>query len=329
MAAALGTVVLLISITMRATASPSARLIYIRDVTAASCPDEADLRQAAKQRIGYDPFFVWAKTTVVVEVAREGKTFVAHVRLTDEDGMSRGSRELRYDGAGCAGLIDAAALAISIALDVSVPSAEPPAPATTSAPVVEPPGPSELSPATVPKSASPPEFTDSSARIGPIHGLMGIDALLAIDAAPSTTVGMDVWASARKGIGSLGLELRADLPATTVGAEGGRATATLFAATATPCAHTGAFVGCVLGSIGWLEASGAGVRVPRSGSAFFPAVGPRVGLEFPLGKSLALNLRADLLVNFLRPTVALDQAPVWTLPHFSAFVAAGLAYPFP
>jgi hypothetical protein len=91
-------------------ASPSARLVYVRDTTASSCPDEVGLHQAVKQRIGYDPFFPWAKTTVVLEVAGAGQAFVAHVWLTNESGLSRGARELRSESKGCAGLIDAAAL---------------------------------------------------------------------------------------------------------------------------------------------------------------------------------------------------------------------------
>jgi hypothetical protein len=145
-------------------------------MTASSCPDEASLRQATKQRIGYDPFFPWAKTTVVVEVAGEDQAFVAHVRLTDENGLSRGARELRSESKGCAGLIDAAALAISIALDMTVPPTEPaaPTPASASPPEVAAPAAPEFPPAT-PASTSALESTDVAAPTSP-RALMGIDA---------------------------------------------------------------------------------------------------------------------------------------------------------
>jgi hypothetical protein len=158
---------------------------------------------------------------------------------------------------------------------------------------------------------------------------MGIDALLLIAAAPSATAGIDGWAAARLGPGSLALEFRGDAPVTTVGESGGRVTVALLAATVAPCAYAGPLFACVLASVGWLQASGADVREPRSGSALFAALGPRAGIEVPVGKNVALRLRGDLLVNFLRPTVSLDGAGVWTLPTVSELLAGGVAYRFP
>jgi hypothetical protein len=160
---------------------------------------------------------------------------------------------------------------------------------------------------------------------------MGMDGLVAFAAAPSeAVVGADLWAAARLGIASLGLELRADAPASTdVAADGGRASVTFLAATVAPCLHASAFFACTLGSFGWLHASGVDVPVPKSGSAFVPALGPRVGIEVPLGRSISLRVRGDLLVNLLRTTVSLDSQPAWTAPLASEMVAAGLAYLFP
>jgi hypothetical protein len=53
--------------------------------------------------------------------AAQGSAFVAHVLLVDEARVSHGVRALRSGPSGCAGLIDAAALAISIALDTVPP----------------------------------------------------------------------------------------------------------------------------------------------------------------------------------------------------------------
>jgi hypothetical protein len=61
---------------LRAEASPAAHLVYVRDPTASVCPDEESLRQAVRRRVGYDPFFPWAKTTVVVEITGKGESFV-------------------------------------------------------------------------------------------------------------------------------------------------------------------------------------------------------------------------------------------------------------
>ena len=98
----------------RAGASPSARLVYVRGPSAAACPDEAAFRSAVAQRVGYDPFFPWAKIAVVVEVVADGPAFTAHLVLVDDHGLSRGIRELHSGPRGCEGLVDTAALAVSI-----------------------------------------------------------------------------------------------------------------------------------------------------------------------------------------------------------------------
>jgi len=71
--------------------------------------------------VGYDPFFPWAKQTIVVQVWREHQRLRARVQLVDGEGTSRGTRELTAssDSADCAELFDATALAISIALDAA------------------------------------------------------------------------------------------------------------------------------------------------------------------------------------------------------------------
>src|SRR5262249_18357643 len=83
-------------------------------------------------RLGYDPFFPWAKVTVVAHVRREGGVYRAEVTLVDEQGVSRGTRELSSQGDDCTPLVGALALGISLALDpLSLPgkpsAPEPPA----------------------------------------------------------------------------------------------------------------------------------------------------------------------------------------------------------
>jgi hypothetical protein len=87
--------------------------------------------------------------------------------------------------------------------------------------------------------------------------------------------------------------------------------------------------GCVLGTLSWLHASGADVLVPRSGSAFAAAIGPRVGVEVPIGHALVFRIRGDLLVNLAQPTVSLNGAPAWRLPPIGGVAGMGLAYRFP
>jgi hypothetical protein len=77
------------------------------------CPDEQALRHEVAARVGYDPFFAWAKRTIVASVTRRGGAFVATVDMVDDDGVSHGARELRTEGE-CRELLDAVALAIAM-----------------------------------------------------------------------------------------------------------------------------------------------------------------------------------------------------------------------
>ena len=337
-----------IALSTRASASPSAHLVYLRDATAVACPDESSLRQAVKLRVGYDPFFPFAKTTVVVEVAGDGQAFVARVRLVDEGGLSQGARELRSGAKGCGGLIDAAALAISIALDMSSPESSTPAPpsAAASASAPAPGSESASGPGDVPAPAPNPESnaasptldaagadcneTRAKAATGRLHGLMGFDAVAAMGAAPTVVPGFDVWGAGRLGIGSLGLELRGDAPGVANGVGGGHASVVLFAATVAPCAHVGQVFACVLGTVDWLRASGdADVAHPSSGAGWALAVGPRAGAEVPLGHRWLCVFEAICWSNLLRPTVDLNDQLAWRLAPVSGVLAVGLAYGFP
>ena len=85
-----------------ALATPSARLVYVRDKGAEDCPDEAALRAAVAARLGYDPFFPYAKATLFAEVGRDGNVIRARVRLVDEGNDVRGARDLEHKGARCA-----------------------------------------------------------------------------------------------------------------------------------------------------------------------------------------------------------------------------------
>ena len=315
MLAALGASVL---VTARANASPSAHLVYVRDPSAAVCPDEGGLRQAVKRRVGYDPFFPWAKTTIVVQVAGEGPSFVAHVELVDESGLLRGARVLRSAAKGCSGIVDAVALAVSIALDISAPVAVAPEPSPSAAPSSDPPpslvaAPSSDPVPSPPSSMPPPRDSvvvdrNKASSATPLRADVGIDVLEALGVAPNVLPGFDVWVATRWGVGSLGLEVRGDGPGTVAFPGGGQADVLLLAATLVPCAHAGWLFGCAVGSLGWLHASGADVAAARSGSAEVLAVGPRAGFELPVGRSLAVQLHGDLLVNALRPEISLSGA---------------------
>src|SRR3974390_2747058 len=91
-----------------ARASASSRLIYARTPEASSCPDESALRKAVAQRFGYDPFFPWAKQTVVVQILRARSRYIARVQLLDEEGIAHGMRELTSNQSDCSEIFEAA-----------------------------------------------------------------------------------------------------------------------------------------------------------------------------------------------------------------------------
>ncbi|MGA7121912.1 MAG: hypothetical protein WBY94_17525, partial [Polyangiaceae bacterium] len=89
-----------------AQSTPSARLVYSRARGAESCPDEEAMRAAVAARVGYDPFFAWARKTIVASMAPASlRGFVAKVDLVDEQGMDHGARTLQASGE-CRELLD-------------------------------------------------------------------------------------------------------------------------------------------------------------------------------------------------------------------------------
>ena len=149
--AALATV--LASVT--ASATPSARLVYSRAHGAESCPDEQALRDAVSARVGYDPFFPWAKQTIIAAVAPgSSRGFTASVSLVDEHDVDHGSRTLSTQGE-CRELVDVAALAIAIAID---PRSLIPHPAPTASEDVGPPPPAPVTLAPAPRVEAIPEM---------------------------------------------------------------------------------------------------------------------------------------------------------------------------
>src|SRR5262249_35393406 len=158
---------------------------------------------------------------------------------------------------------------------VAVPAPEPP-PATP--------------PASAPAVTSSPAGADVPSLPSPsrsaLQGAVGLDALAAVGAAPSIAAGVDLWAAARLGMASIGLEGRIDSPATVTGTAGGQASMLLAGVSLVPCAHAGPFFACAVGGLAWVRAAGTDVAVRRAGSALAASVGPRAGIEVHLTRAL-------------------------------------------
>ncbi|HTB78034.1 MAG TPA: hypothetical protein VK762_32540, partial [Polyangiaceae bacterium] len=138
--------------TMQAGANPSARLVYVRGPGADLCPNEEAVRKAVATRLGYDPFFLSAPTTIFVEASRDGDHFAAVVKLVDDQGVERGTRHLQSHTRDCGDLIGTLALTISLVVDPVSLASTPTPPDASAAPTMAPPTP----PPTAPVASSPP-----------------------------------------------------------------------------------------------------------------------------------------------------------------------------
>jgi hypothetical protein len=321
-----------------ARATPSARLVYARSADAASCPDELSLHKAVGARFGYDPFFAWARQTVVVQIWRDRQRYSARVQVVDDQGVEHGSREITSDERGCSELFGAVALAISIALDASAsvaptPDALPPDPS----PPVTLESPAPAAPSQSVSGVSPPP--PARAPVAPVNGLralpmearsqpwaMGIDALgaggLSIDAAP----GLAAFAARRSGSLSVGAELQifASFPSS---APAGHIVSGLLIAVLAPCFHLGRAFACALGELGWQEAWGSGVQDARSAGTAFAAAGGRLGVELPLSSRFFFRIHVDGLVDFNPATFELDLY-AWGAPPFAVVGGVGAGWLF-
>jgi hypothetical protein len=310
----------------QAWSSPTARLTYVRASGAERCPDEGELRKAVAARLGYDPFFPWARATVVAEVAGRPRGFHGHVTILDEHGLARGERTLDATSESCDDMVRALALTISIAIDdLATEFAPPPPPAAAPAS-----SPSPTSPEAGPSSSAPAvEHTPGPARAAGMAGehvsWAGWGAPIAsFGVAPTGTLGLHLDAELRYRSFSLGLEGRADLPSSISTAVGGRVSTQVVLGAVVPCLREPSplFV-CGLLAAGVFSESGVDVAAPQSRSALYAAPGLRVGIELPLNQSLFFVGHADGLVALLRHTVELDQTAVFTVPPGALSVGFG------
>ncbi len=308
-----------------ASASPTARLVYVRGPGAEACPEEAELRAEVAGRLGYDPFRLVADNTLSAEVRGERGVLYADVKLVDKDNLVRGARHLTTAGKDCSELTAAMSLSMSIALDpLSLTRAPtPPEPAIAELPLPDagrspPPtlAPAEKKPASsaLPKAAGP-----AIELGGGIEGSLG--------SAPSAAAGLTGFAGLRWAVGSLDLGGRVDFPASRPTAAGTVRTS-LTAAWASGCVHYAYVLGCAVLEAGSLQAT-AEIASPISQSSFFLAVGPRVGALLPIASSWDLGVWADLFFLLTPYSLGIDRAPVYTSSPVSAALSLAAVFHFP
>jgi hypothetical protein len=321
----------LIAVTTTAHATPSAKLTYVRERGAEQCPSEDVLRRAVAARLGYDPFFPWAKQSVITEIQRTPGGYRGRVRILDERGFARGERDLETKGDDCSESVNALALAISIGLDdleitrSSEPPSQPVAPPSTSEPVAAMPPKPPVAPARYDAAPSQPMAANRDAASAPptvpfvrahVHGAMGT--------APAPALGVGAAVGIRKGALSASVEGRADLPASRE-ASLGTVSSSLYLVTLAPCLHFGAPFACALASGGSFVYAGSNVAFPRSSSAAFFSAGARFGAELPLSARFAAFTAFDVQGALTPHRITIDGVDVYEMPTFSGVLRIGLS----
>jgi hypothetical protein len=312
-------------------ATPTSTLTYVRSSGAESCPDEPELRRAVAKRVGYDPFFRWAERTVVAQIDPVGrKGFSAKIHIVDTKGALLGERALD-PVADCRELVQNVALAISVAigdLDAARPAApptEPPAPVAE--PVTSLDGREELA---APPATPPPdrglEAQPSERRRWRARTALGVVG--ALGTAPAPAAGIAIGLGLRTSWFQLGLDGRADLPASKSLGQNGRAASSLVLASLVPCAvarrRLSPFA-CALASVGRFAASAEDVPAPASASALYVGLGGRTGVEIQVAEGLAMVGQIDIGATLTRHRLEVGSTNVFTLPLVWGTASVGAA----
>ena len=316
-----------LAISSHAEASQTARLVYVRGEGADTCPDEAALKQSVAARLGYDPFRPFVQPTLFAEVHREKGRFVGSLKMVDGAGIERGARRFDASGDDCAELTATMALSMSIAIDprsaLRPPPATPaPVPDSTEAPSLDKPtdAPAEAPiKAPAPETPTPPPPAGSKSRLGVGIGLHGTVGLGPVATAGAHISGEVSWSSV-----SVGLELRADLPASSSLERGGVVKTWLIGAAVVPCWRVAWFSGCAVGLVGRLQASSVDVARETRETFAFAAAGLRLAADFPVGEALAVRFGADLLGTITPFVLDVDGQRVYDSSVVSGLASATL-----
>lgn len=258
---------------------PATRLVYVpAQKFAERCPTKLEVEAGIADRIGSSPFSEPAARIVVLTLDGDVNATKAKVELFDPELKSLGERNLE-SGGGCADLVEAAELAISIALAPSLALGQkppPPIPAPPPPPIE--PRPVELPAEAKAKEPEPPKEKPFQLLLGG-----GVDAafLLSVD---SPLVGPAVSLAIRAGNVEARIERHEHVfpgVSTKLGGIEGAGIATIA-----PCAHYPLF--SVLDAGDAVEVSGCGTASVGEAWAVGAYIGPgpyvgaggRIGAEW-------------------------------------------------
>lgn len=316
----------------RAQTRAQVRLSLAVEHAGTACIESAELTERVAARLGYLPFGDDAQSVLRVRERRRGRALDVAVEIQRADGTI-GESSVASRSGDCAALLDALALAISVAIDPTGAIAPPPLPdpvtdeaahtdaqvtpaepeAVTAEPSVEPLA-AVASTAEAPVEATPEE--------APLSLRLGIAARAAYGTSPDVTGGGLIAIELVREWWSVALELRADVP-TERASERGTVRGAPYVAALVPCARVSVFMGCIGISVG--AYFGEASRAPNATHRLtaFGDVFARAGADVDLG---ALSLRAWVDIGApLTPTqLRIGGQTVWATEPVSAALVLAL-----
>jgi hypothetical protein len=282
-----------------------------------------ELRLSVVHRLGYDPFNTGSRRTIMAVVERSGDVLAARMELVNEQGVSQGVRRLEAPPDGCADLIRALALSMSIAID-----------------------PDRTENATnetlwSPGLSTTPPFgqgrPDANAGNGdgrpetesvPLVARFGLGTQAALGIAPAAAAGLLVIGSPRYRDFSLSFEFRADATASQGLAGGSTIESRLTAGSVAPCFHYDPGYFCAVGTLGSVEAT-SDAENAESDSGYYAGLGLRLGTEWRASHRIVVRTHADLLGTLSPVTIALDERDVWQMSKITGSLGIALLGTFP
>jgi hypothetical protein len=311
----------LLIIARRADAEPEersrVRLSYV--VHDSGCPDETTFRDLVSARLGYDPFVASAAALVVVEIGSKAGRLEGRAEV-QQSSLPSATRSLSASPRECEPLATALATAVAIALDATTHRARDEqalSPTRAAALPVSSIDTPEPEPPAAPRSR---EAEDAQRTFW--LGSLGGSAATAVG--PGPMLGLEAGLSARRRALSLEVSARAE---STVGVArgtvGDRLEANVFAGTLSPCAHFGAFAGCVFARLGVFQGRAPDVTNPKVDSLLYAAVGFRAAYAIPLGRAFWLRWALEGGAPLVRTTLTIDGTAAWVAPP--VFAGASVA----
>jgi hypothetical protein len=284
------------------------QLDYERQEGAAGCPDEVAIRAGVAARLGYEPFRAQADERLRATIRQIGRALEARIELSDAEGNLKAQRRLTSRNHNCVELAASVELAIAIAIDA----------------VIQAPPQSSLVPAesTASPSAPPPGHSTIPIRVeASMQGGVG--------SAPAAHLGLRAGVALQGEAASLGVEVRADLPAS-ASLKVGHATSSLVVASLVPCGHASMLSACLLVTAGAQRvAGGDGLLNPRHATLSYLGFGVRLGLALPITARISLALHGDVTAPVTETKLQVDNTVVWTSPAVAMTLGLGLAFRFP